>query len=119
MFHTELVENEKIILKLNGSISINDAAEFWNVLSDSLNRTAELEIDLTDALDCDLSVVQVLYAAKKTAEEMNRRISITNMPPAILNMLIYTGFNPSETLCDPKGYKTNQDTRKKTEVNLS
>ncbi len=82
-----------ISVKLSGVASIRNVAQHHGVLLDALNEGGDMSLDLGAAEDVDLAFVQLILAARRSAEA--RGVSLTLSDPApkpILQVLERGGF---------------------------
>lgn len=77
-FITETVD-QSTILKVEGVLSIYEAEAFKKELLEGLDKSSELVIDLGAVSECDLTCIQLLYSAKKTALEKGKIFAIMNI----------------------------------------
>ncbi len=61
-------------LTINGDLTVSEAAELKSALMEALEATGELLVVFDDVPSMDLSCLQLMYAAKKTAEGAGKRI---------------------------------------------
>lgn len=85
-FITE-TENERTVLKVNGVLSIYEAEAFKNEILAGFEKGPELAIDLGKVSDCDLTGIQLLYSAGKTAKKIQKSLMFLNIPESILKTL--------------------------------
>ncbi len=85
-FMTE-TENDKTLLKISGVLSIYEAEAFKNELLSGFEKGNELYIDLGSVSDCDLTAIQLLYSAGKSAARFRKKLTFTNIPESILQTL--------------------------------
>lgn len=90
-------ENDgKTRLKVEGSITIYEAAALREELLACLERDAGLELDLEGVTDCDTAGLQLLYAARKITGEKRLRVACAG--PGVLEALQSAGMNPDELI---------------------
>lgn len=70
-------------LKLAGSLVIGVAAELRTALHDRILQHPEVKLDLAGVESCDAAALQLLWSARKTAEETGKRLELTAMSPAV------------------------------------
>lgn len=85
-FITE-TENERTVLKASGVLSIYEAEAFKNEIMAAFEKSPELTIDLAAVSDCDLTAIQLLYSAGKSAGKFHKKLSFINIPKSILQTL--------------------------------
>lgn len=64
------------VLKLCGSLTIQTALELKNAVSDALSKVEELSIDHSEAEEFDITYIQILEAAFKTAGSAGKKVTI-------------------------------------------
>jgi anti-anti-sigma regulatory factor len=77
MVHIEDKDNAKI-LKVQGTLSIQDASILRDNLLEALGSSERLLIDLSDVDSIDLACMQVMCSAHRTFFNANKSISITS-----------------------------------------
>jgi anti-anti-sigma regulatory factor len=58
-------------------VSIRNIKQVHAELLDCVNKRDEVEIDLENSIEIDLSLIQLIEAARKTAETSGKSISLT------------------------------------------
>jgi anti-anti-sigma factor len=91
-------QDGNIKLKIEGSLSIYEAATLQQELCACLENDSDLELDLGGVTDCDAAGLQLLYATRKKAAEGKKRFHVTDVPQTVLDTLRRTGLNPDEVL---------------------
>jgi anti-anti-sigma regulatory factor len=80
-------------ISLKGSLVIDKAAEIKKTLCEALSSPSAVLVDLSSAEEIDLSCIQMLYAAKRTAEKKGVRFGFTGSIPArIVKKFSSSGF---------------------------
>lgn len=74
------------ILSIEGELNIYRAAELRDVLVDALKTESDLEINLAGVTEMDSAGVQVLMAAKKTAQASGHNVSLVGHSPIVLEI---------------------------------
>ena len=87
------VENDETrwILRLEGDCGLAAAAELKALLLEGLASGKSLEVDFRAAEEIDVTVLQLLWAARREAERKNR-VLVTQAPQAILQLALDAGF---------------------------
>lgn len=98
MSFTKEEKNGNIRLQVEGSMSINEVAALREELFACLENSAGLELDLGGVTACDAAGLQLLYAARKTAEEGERGFRIAGASHTVLEILQSAGLNPDDIL---------------------
>ncbi len=83
-----------IRLTLDGALVLREIDGLHGRLRDALSRHAAVELDCSGAADIDMSVVQLLVAARRTAEASGRRLALVGTAPAssLATILARAGF---------------------------
>lgn len=74
------------VLSIEGELNIYRAAELRDVLVEALKTEGDLEINLAGVTEMDSAGVQLLMAAKKTAQASGRSVSLVGHSPAVLEV---------------------------------
>ena len=74
-------------LRIEGEMTIYRAAELKQILLASLGTAGTLEIDLSSVTELDTAGVQLLIAAKKTAQAQQQELRLTAHSAAVLDLL--------------------------------
>jgi anti-anti-sigma regulatory factor len=81
------------ILTLRGELTIARAEELKAALSESLQGGASVRIQLADAGAVDLSCLQLLCSAHRTAAALGKSLTLEGeVPPMIRQAMKYAGF---------------------------
>ena len=81
MEHGKESKNNNTI-KLNGTISIYEAADIHKRILQSFTENNTVSIDLSDVDTCDAAGMQLLFSAIKAGEEKGNQIIITQASEA-------------------------------------
>ena len=65
-------------LVADGSLTVQQAAEFKDALTKALNEVDSLEINLDNVTEVDLTCLQLLCAAHKTCMKTNKTLKISH-----------------------------------------
>lgn len=87
------VENNETrwILRLEDDCGLSSAAELKALLLEGLASGKSMEVDLGADVEIDITVLQLLWAARHAAERQKREL-ITQAPEQILNLARDAGF---------------------------
>jgi anti-sigma B factor antagonist len=96
-FETEKTQG-KIRLKIQGSLSIYEAAALREELLDRIAGETDLELDLGGVTECDTAGLQLLYAARKTARKRDKHLRVVGAPQAVLDTLRSAGLGPEDVI---------------------
>ena len=94
-FEREEME-ERTRLKIQGALSIYDAAALREELLDCLKRDRDLELDLKRVTNCDTAGLQLLYAVRKTASAAGQTVRIENPSQPVQDTLLETGLRAKD-----------------------
>ncbi|MBA3031204.1 MAG: STAS domain-containing protein [Desulfobacteraceae bacterium] len=86
-------ENGQIKLTINGSVLIEDAAEFHQQVMHGLETSSHLEVDFKEAGNFDLSAVQILLAAGRYAQKAGINFNIISPSSALPDLLKFLGLD--------------------------
>lgn len=87
-------------LFLHGNLSIRWASELKTALQDCFNASDVCLLDLSGMTAIDLSVVQTLYSAWKTAEKNSWQFSLEGEPPDEFKQFVSdAGYGDFDWLC--------------------
>jgi anti-anti-sigma regulatory factor len=92
--HSEIpFTNDRHVLTLKGELTIARAEELKAALSESLQGAASVRIQLSDAGAIDLSCLQLLCSAHRTAAALGKSLTLEGeVPPMIRETMKYAGF---------------------------
>lgn len=87
-----MIDNEKT-LNLGGPLIIDRAAPLKAELTEALSENKKVFLDISQAEDLDLSCLQVIYAARRSAAASGKELHfIGTIPLRIVNRLAASGF---------------------------
>jgi anti-sigma B factor antagonist len=81
---------------LPGSLDLYAVDALRTQLLQLLTPGADVRVDLREVRACDLAGLQLLCAARRTAETIHARLVIENPSAAVLDACVHLGVNPSE-----------------------
>lgn len=89
-----LVESEAVnLIRLEGSIGIDSAAELKKLLVRALESGKNVRVSLDRATDLDVTAVQLLWTVWDQAKRSNARFALTeSVPEEISTALAEAGF---------------------------
>lgn len=82
---------EAYTLQLRGELTLRTAAETHRVLSDACCEAQEILIDLSEADETDLSLVQMILAARLSAQRRGKTIRLSTALPETLSRELSRG----------------------------
>lgn len=81
-------------IELNGACTVERGEELKQLLLQSLEKEAKIEIDFQGITDADLSFFLLLHAAQKSARELGKElILLPNLPENLAQRALWTGFS--------------------------
>lgn len=83
-------------IKIEGPISIYEVAALREELLFCLDNCEILNLDLSEATDCDITGLQLIYSALKASAEEDKKFNIFGESSSILDFLTNAGLNPEE-----------------------
>lgn len=92
MNHTFELSGETANLALSESLSIEDAAQLKDAVSETLSSATHLSIDLSGVTSIDLCCLQVLCSAHRTAVAEGKNLALLNPGDWFLEALRETGY---------------------------
>ncbi len=69
------------MLRLEGEIGVTCAAELKRALIDAISSGREVELDLAQASDLDVTAIQLLWAARREAEKAGAPFAVAGDVP--------------------------------------
>jgi anti-anti-sigma regulatory factor len=88
---SELESNKQI--SPNGRLTLERAAAFKDELLAALAMSSKVLLNLAHVEDADLTLVQILYAARREAIQTGRHFELTGkLPERIVKLLVTGGF---------------------------
>ncbi len=79
---------DAVRLTLEGAATIDSAAELKKALLNGLDRSAELVVDCSGASVLDLSALQLLCSAHRTAVALNKKVTLAGVRAEVVNRAI-------------------------------
>ena len=90
-------------LILDGDMTVQRAGELKTALVEALDKAACLVIDLGNITDADLSCLQLLCSAHRTALKSNKSVSLAeNAPQLFWDIVKKAGYSCKDPCCDDK-----------------
>lgn len=69
---------------LSGNLTVRRATEIQSLLLSEIRERRNINLDCTQASDVDLTFVQLLLAARKSADDSGVRLSLTHLDGGVL-----------------------------------
>ncbi len=92
------VKNGVVMVKLDGDLTVYEAAAIHDELLECLDAHAGLTLDLTDVNECDVTGVQLLYSAGLAADMEKKSFAIQGATAGVTEMIAQTGLDPGTIL---------------------
>jgi anti-anti-sigma factor len=84
---------KKGVLKLKGMLTISQADDLKNALIKAFKKVTELEVDLKKVDEIDISCLQLLCSAHKTAVKSRKRLVLGgDVPEEIVQNIMHSGY---------------------------
>jgi anti-anti-sigma factor len=96
---TAVYQNDRCILRLDGPLTIYDAAVGKQRLLEELNLAPELDVDLAGVSELDTAGLQVLLLLKREATKQNKPLRFHGHSKAVLQVIDL--FNLGSVFGDP------------------
>ena len=80
------------VLKIAGTLSIPAAEDVRKALSDAFNGNSGPVLDLSGIEDCDTAGLQLLWSAINTAQRLNKRLRLLEIPSAVAEIAAVLGL---------------------------
>jgi len=85
---------DRVRVSLEGAMTVNQAAELKEALLKSLDQGDRVEVDCEHVTEVDLSFLQLLCAAHRTAMSSKKKLSIVDQDDSALSdAVVRAGFN--------------------------
>ena len=81
-------------LRIAGALDTYNATELRDRLSEALREQAALTLDLAGVESCDFSTIQLLCAARRTAEAAGKPLVVEGVSEGILSACATLGISP-------------------------
>ncbi len=89
-------------IRIDGAVTVRGVAAVHASLAAALEQHAMVIVDCSAATEVDLSVIQLLLAARRTAQRANRTLHLTGADNAALRTALWRGgFVPAEPDGEP------------------
>ncbi len=80
-------------LKLSGELTIQGASDLRELFIETLNKTDELVVDLSEVEEFDLACLQLCFSLSKTAVALNKSVTFSdNGNRRVQNLINTSGF---------------------------
>lgn len=89
-----------IELKISGSLTAPRSAELKNSIFNDLNQGGRLQLVISDVDDVDITFLQILSAAMKTARSGDGQLTVRQPVPGILYLSIIDAGLQNHGTCD-------------------
>jgi anti-anti-sigma factor len=72
------------LIRLQGELNVASAAELKKLLLDALASQREVQVDLENASELDVTAVQLLWAAERETRASGKRFSVAGKVPELI-----------------------------------
>lgn len=86
------VEDGTLVIRWSGALRVWKAAQMRAVMLDALSCADHVCVDLTDATEADVTLVQLLCSSHRTAEAQGKRVTLAASSPAIQRLVECLGM---------------------------
>jgi anti-anti-sigma regulatory factor len=87
-------------VRLQGSLTLRDAKQVQGLLQDAISASREVEVDVSDLSGIDVSIIQLIVSARKSAEQRGRKLALaTGSSSAFMATLAKAGFLGDDGAC--------------------
>jgi anti-anti-sigma factor len=83
-----------IVLRIEGAMSVFDIAAIHKEITACFDECDNLTLDLKDVNDCDISGLQLLYSARKTAQSTGNAFLVDGASESIIHIFNRAGLDP-------------------------
>jgi anti-anti-sigma factor len=91
------------LIRLEGELNIASAAELKKILVEALAGEAELQVELGNASELDVTMLQLLWAGERAARAAGKRFALAGRVPEQTAIAVaQTGFARFPVATDPK-----------------
>ncbi len=82
------------LLKIDGSMTINEAAAIRDELVECFKTYSSIILDLEAVIECDAAAMQLLCSARLTAHKSGIRFSVTSASLSSMDSIARAGLDP-------------------------
>jgi anti-anti-sigma factor len=90
--------NGGTVLQIKGTMSVFNIAKTHKEIVASFDACEDLALDLKGVTDCDISGLQLIYSARKTANSIGKAFSVEGASRAIIDIFNRAGLSPETVL---------------------
>jgi anti-anti-sigma factor len=91
-------KDKGVVLRIKGSMSVTDIASIHKELLSCFDDQDDLTLNLKEVDFCDVTGIQVLHSAKKTAESMGKTFFVEDVSNSIVDTFNRAGLDPETVL---------------------
>jgi len=93
-------KGKRTTLIISGTLTIEHAGEFRAALTESLEKSARLLVDIEHVTDMDLSSLQLLCSAHRTSLHLKKTMELkSDYPEALKQAVEDTGYLTKYSIC--------------------
>ena len=105
-----MFEREKkdgcVLLRIKGAMSVFTIEKTHQEIAASFGACDDLTLDLKGVNDCDISGLQLLYSARKTARSIGKAFSVEGASNSIIDIFSRAGQDPEIVFEKEQKFKT-------------
>lgn len=91
------------VVQLTGKATVAEAADLKKVLVEALETSDEVVVDVSGVTGCDPTFFQLLCAAHRSSESLEKRLKVVaDDLSGLRNLSAATGFQPASGCCRGK-----------------
>ncbi len=103
MEYSRETRGDRALLKITGPLTVYEAAEASEAMLACFEEENGLILDLTDVQDCDTAGVQLLCAARKTAQNAGKPFAVTGASGPVKTAVTGVGLALDDIAGDVEG----------------
>lgn len=85
--------DERTVITLSGELNVRSAAQLRVALDESISSSGSVEIEFADVKTADLSLLQLLCSAERTARTSGKKLVIGGeIPDIVIGLFKRTGY---------------------------
>jgi len=79
-------KNDKMVLRLNGNLTIYEISDIQKEIINSFAGDMNLEIDLSGVEECDTAGIQVLLSLASSAKDIKKKFTVLKISDAVIKV---------------------------------
>ncbi len=94
------MENQTSVLSLTGNLNIQQSIQLKEALVNALQSSKICMLDMKNVTHYDLSIIQLIYSAYKTAKDSGQEVTVLGeFPQIFISAVDDAGYSDFEWLC--------------------